>query len=87
MIARLQNSAMALIETNSNEEPLAGAEQVYNHSLWPRVSCMTRISDLCIASNAIATKQWLEHQIRQPLGDPLTPSPTSANYHAARCRS
>ena len=39
---------------------------------------MTCISDLCIVSNAIVTKRWLEHQIRQPLGDPLTPSPTSA---------
>lgn len=33
-----ENTAMALKETNSNEESLAGAEQVYLYLLWTRVS-------------------------------------------------
>ena len=35
---------MALKETNSNEESLADAEQVYIHLLWTRVSTNNSIS-------------------------------------------
>ena len=59
---------MALKEMNSNEESFAGVEQVDIHSLWTRVS----------TKNSIPTPGSRLNQMRYPLYDLLTTSPTIA---------